>query len=136
MKDSGGNMVKLGDIRHRVKPEFQILAGSASFLLPALTMGAVGGILALANIAPDQCVKIYTSFSKGDLIQAREMQLKMISINSAVTGRWGVPALKEAMDYLGYYGGPPRRPMLPVKQDIKDELIKILNECNIKGVKY
>ena len=136
MKDSGGNMVKMGDIRHRVKPEFQILAGSASFLLPALTMGAVGGILALANIAPEQCVKIYMSFSEGDLTKALEMQLKMISINSAVTGRWGVPALKEAMDYLGYYGGPPRRPMLPVKQEIKDELIKILNECNIKGVKY
>ena len=46
MKDSGGNMVKMGDIRLRVKPEFQILAGSAGFLLPALSIGAVGGILA------------------------------------------------------------------------------------------
>jgi 4-hydroxy-2-oxoglutarate aldolase len=135
MKDSGGNMVKMGNIRHRVKPEFQILAGSAGFLLPALTIGAIGGILALANIAPEQCVKIYKSFSEGDLVQAREMQLKMISINFAVTGRWGVPALKAAMDYLGYYGGPPRKPMLPVKQGIKDELIKILNECSIRGVK-
>jgi len=134
VKDSGGNVVKMGDIRRRVKPEFQILAGSAGFLLPALTMGAIGGIMALANIAPAQCIEIYKSFSEGNLSHAREMQLKVISLNFAVTGRWGVPALKEAMDYLGYYGGPPRKPMLPVNQATKDELVKLLNECSLKKI--
>lgn len=132
MKDSGGNLVKMGDIRHRVKPEFQILAGSAGFLLPALSVGAIGGILALANIAPDQCVSIYRDFVGGNLDRARETQLRMISINFAVTGKWGVPALKAAMDYLGYYGGPPRTPMLPVKEEVRDELIQLLNKCGIK----
>ncbi len=133
MKDSGGNMVKMGNIRHRVKPEFQILAGSAGFLLPALSIGAVGGILALANIAPGKCIELYKSFSEGKLAQAREMQLKIIGLNFAITGKWGVPALKVAMDYLGYYGGPARKPMLPLKEGIKSELIKILNDCGLKG---
>lgn len=134
IKDSGGNLVKMGDIRQRVKPEFQVLAGSAGFLLPALSVGAIGGILALANIAPEQCIEIYKSFSEGNLTQAREVQLKVISLNFAVTGKWGVPALKEAMDYLGYYGGPPRKPMLPIKKEIKDELVKLLNDCNLTKV--
>lgn len=134
MKDSGGDIVKMGDIKQRAKPEFQILAGSASFLLPALSVGASGGIVALANIAPQQCIDLFQSFSKGDLTQAREKQLMMISINSAITAKWGVPALKYAMDYLGYYGGPARKPMLPLKQGIKDELIAIINDYNIKSI--
>jgi 4-hydroxy-2-oxoglutarate aldolase len=132
LKDSGGNVVKMGNIKNRVKPEFQILAGSAGFLLPALTMGAVGGIMALANIAPSECIDIWKSFSKGDLSQAQKMQLRIIELNFSVTAKWGVAALKEAMDYLGYYGGTPRKPMLPLKQEIKDELIKILKEVNVK----
>lgn len=132
LKDAGGNVVKMGNIKHRVKPEFQILAGSAGFLLPSLSIGVVGGILALANFAPAECIEIYKSFSDGKLSQAKETQLKIIELNFAVTGKWGVPALKEAMDYLGYYGGLPRKPMLPLKQEIKDELIKIINKSSLE----
>ena len=56
IKDSGGNLVKMASVIKNAKPGFQFLAGSASFLLPALSIGAVGGILALANIAPELCL--------------------------------------------------------------------------------
>lgn len=131
LKDSGGNIIKMGDIRGRVKPEFQILAGSAGFFLPALTIGAVGGILALANIAPEQCIKIYKDFLSGNFEEARETQLKMISVNTAITSKWGVPALKEAMDHMGLFGGKPRKPLLPVNEQIKEQLLNILKEKNI-----
>ena len=131
MKDSGDNMVKMGDIRLRVKPEFQILAGSAGFLLPAMSVGAIGGILALANIAPKQCIGIFESFLAGEIEKARKMQLEMIPVNDAVTRKWGVPALKEAMDYIGLYGGPSRKPLLPINIDTKTELMNILKKNNI-----
>ena len=131
MKDSGGNVVKMGDILRQVKPDFQILAGSAGFLLPALAMGAIGGILALANIAPAQCIEIADAFNRGDIETARAVQHRMIPVNMAVTSRWGVPALKAAMDYLGLYGGPTRSPMQPVKPEIREQIIKLLNENNI-----
>ena len=134
IKDSGGNIVKMGEIRKRVKPEFQILAGSASFLLPALSIGAIGGILALANIAPQQCIKIYNDFSEGRIIDARETQLNMIAVNSAITSKWGVPALKTAMDHLGLYGGQARKPILPLEQDIREQLFKILSENEIQNI--
>ena len=38
--------------------DFQVIAGSAGFLYPALCIGAIGGVLALANIAPQQCCDI------------------------------------------------------------------------------
>ena len=131
MKDSGGNVVKMGDIKFRVHPEFQILAGSAGFLLPALSIGAIGGILALANIAPSQCIGIYEAFINGDLNKARKIQLEMIPVNTAVTSKWGIPALKEAMDHLGLYGGPTRKPILPVTPEVSSQLLNLINSKNI-----
>jgi 4-hydroxy-2-oxoglutarate aldolase len=55
MKDSGGDVAKIGEmVRATEQEDFQVLAGSASFLLPALAVGAVGGICALANVLPAQ----------------------------------------------------------------------------------
>jgi 4-hydroxy-2-oxoglutarate aldolase len=127
MKDSGGNVVKMGDILSQVKPGFQILAGSAGFLLPALAMGAVGAIMALANIAPAQCIGIHEAFLRGDISAARAIQHEMIPVNTAVTSRWGVPALKAAMDHLGLYGGPARKPLQPLKPEIREQLFEILS---------
>jgi 4-hydroxy-2-oxoglutarate aldolase len=132
LKDSGGNIVKLGDIRLRVKSEFQILAGGAGFLIPAMSVGAVGGILALANIAPAHCIEMYEAFVSGDIPRAREIQLEVIPLNTAVTRKWGIPALKEAMDYLGLYGGPARKPILPLNTEEKTALLSLLVKHNIK----
>lgn len=131
MKDSGGNVVKMGDILRQVKPQFQIMAGSAGFLLPALAMGAVGAIMALANIAPAQCIAIHEAFLKGDMVTARAIQHEMIPVNTAVTARWGVPALKAAMDSLGLYGGPVRKPSLPLTPEVTKQLLDILKKHNI-----
>ncbi|MEA1886104.1 MAG: dihydrodipicolinate synthase family protein [Bacteroidota bacterium] len=127
IKDSGGNMVKMASVIKNAKPGFQVLAGSASFLLPALSIGALGGILALANIAPELCLDIYNSFKNGELEKARVYQLAAVDLNTAVTRKWGVPALKAAMDYLGMYGGPVRKPLLPVSQSIKSQLIELID---------
>lgn len=131
LKESGGNVVKIGDVIRGAKPGFQVLAGGAGFLLPALSMGAVGGILALANIAPEKCLDIYRYFFEGDILKAREIQHKVIPINTAITSQWGVPALKEAMDYIGLYGGPARKPLMPVSSQVKEQLIKLIGEAGI-----
>ncbi len=131
IKDSGGNVAKMGAVIRAAKPGFQFLVGSASILLPALSVGAVGGILALANIAPGPCLDIYRNYHAGDLEKARDIQLKMIPVNVAVTSGGGVPALKAAMDHLGLYGGPVRRPILPLSAEDRQELIRLLDENHV-----
>ncbi len=128
LKDSGGNVVKTGAIKKLAKTDFQILAGGAGFLLPALSMGAVGGILALANIAPEKCLQIYDDFCSGNLDTAQKTQLDVISLNTAITRKWGVPALKAAMDYLGLYGGISRKPMLPLSEEIHRQLLSLIDK--------
>ncbi len=126
VKDSGGNLAKLGEIIRSARPGFQVLAGSAGFLYPALCVGAIGGVLALANIAPQQCCDIVSLFKHGKHEDARELQLQMIAPNTAVTARFGVPGLKAALDLLGYYGGPPRSPLLPLNDAQEDTLRSVL----------
>ncbi len=59
--------------------------------------------------------------------QARELQVRMIPVNTAVTRGWGVcRPVKAAMDMLGMYGGPPRAPLLPLSEETKQELLTIL----------
>jgi len=131
VKDSSGNLAKMGEVIHSARPGFQVLAGSAGFLYPALCMGAAGGVLALANIAPRQCCDIMELFKGGKHDEARELQLRMIASNTAVTARFGVPGLKAALDMLGQYGGNTRSPMLPLTEAQKETLRNILKEAGI-----
>ena len=66
IKDSGGNAPKVGEMIASAGPGFGVLAGSASFLYPALCLGATGGILALANVAPRVCKDVERAFRAGD----------------------------------------------------------------------
>ena len=108
-----------------------MLAGSAGFLLAGLALGAVGGILALANIAPDKCIDIYRLFKDGAWDQAADLQRRMIPVNTAVTAGFGIAGLKAAMDVLGYYGGPVRSPLLDLSENELQILRAILEEGEV-----
>jgi 4-hydroxy-2-oxoglutarate aldolase len=126
LKDSGGEITKIGWMVGATRPGFQILAGSAGFLLPALAVGAVGTVAALANIAARELAALVEQFRAGDLAGARELQWRLIEANSAVTRRFGVAGLKTAQAMLGWYGGPPRAPLLPLSEAEATELRRIL----------
>jgi 4-hydroxy-2-oxoglutarate aldolase len=58
IKDSNGNVSTLGEMVNAVDKDFSVLVGTAGALFGALTLGAVGGVLALANVAPQVCVQV------------------------------------------------------------------------------
>jgi 4-hydroxy-2-oxoglutarate aldolase len=128
VKDSGGNVAKLADIVRLAGPDFQVLAGSAGFFFAGLALGAVGGVMALANIAPQQCIDILRSFEAGRWDEAARLQRRMVPVNAAVTARFGVAGLKGALDMLGYYGGPVRPPLLELTEGERQTLRDILVE--------
>ena len=127
MKDSGGDVTKIGFMAHETRDaDFQIVAGSAGFLLGALSVGAVGCVPALGNIAGAKLAELLQAFRRGDVDTARAIQRPLIEANTAVTSRFGVPGLKAAMDMLGYYGGPVRSPLMPLADDERETLRRIL----------
>lgn len=131
LKESSGNVVKMGAVCAAAPSRFQVLAGSGSFLLPALTVGAVGGIMAVASVAPHQVNDIIRLFKDGSLEEARKIQLKLIDANAAVTSGFGIPGLKAAMELIHMYGGPVRSPLLPLSEAQRESLKKILTEAGI-----
>ncbi len=131
VKDSSGNVAKLGDIIRAVRPDFSVIAGSGGCFYPALCIGAKGAVAALANVAPRECLAIYDAFRAGRHDEARALQLKMIPMNAAVTTRWNIPGLKAALEELnqGYYGGAPRLPLRPLGDDDRHTLRQIMTEA-------
>ncbi len=103
--------------------EFHVLAGSANFFFPSMLLGASGGVLSLANVFPAACCDLYDLVVKGDLENGLKLHAHLTRLNSAVSGTNGVAGVKGAMDVVGFHGGEPRRPLVPVNEADK-ELIR------------
>ena len=116
LKDSTENTARISEIVAKVPKSFKVIVGTASALYPGLMAGAVGGILALANIAPDECMQIFIRYVEGKNKEALEIQNRMIPVNRAITTKFGIAGLKAAMDLLGYEGGNPRLPLEPLNE--------------------
>ena len=131
MKDSQGDVPQLESFKRVVPDEFNLIVGTASALLPALTLGIRAGILALANCAPSQCIQIEKFFHHGEMEKAKELQARMLPVNLAVTGTYGIAGLKYASTLLGYEGGSVRSPLLPLTSDEQNDLKKILTTARL-----
>lgn len=119
MKDSSGNVAALTEMLRRVPEGFQVMTGSASTFLAALSLGVQGGILAVANVAARPYRRLFDAFGAGDLRTARALQLNLNPLAQAVTTRFGVPGLKAAMRLQGLSAGYPRAPL----QDMGDTVV-------------
>ena len=126
VKDSAGNMVKLAQIASETPSRFRVFAGSAGYLLPALAVGAVGAVAALANILPREVCRLHELFIDGKLEEARLLQARLIPANTAVTVTYSVPGLKAALELTAGYGGRPRSPLLPLAEQERKQLAEIL----------
>ena len=131
VKDSSGNIGQLSEIIRLSQKGFAVFVGSAPVFFPALCVGAVGGILAVANVVPQECVRIHTLFEEKKFDQARASQGRLTPLANAVTAKHGIGGLKMAMDLAGYFGGNPRSPLRRPDKNIEEELKRHL--LRLKG---
>ena len=129
LKDSAGDMAKLAEIVAQTPPDFAVFAGSAGYLLPALSVGARGAVAALANILPRQVCQIQEFFTRGQLAEARQLQARLSPANTAVTSTWSVPGLKAALEITAGYGGRPRSPLQPLGEGERKRLAELLERA-------
>jgi 4-hydroxy-2-oxoglutarate aldolase len=126
IKDSSGNIDQLSEIINLSQKGFAVFVGSAPVFFPALCVGAVGGILAIANVVPQECVRIKNLFDQKKLDEARVLQNRLTPLAKAVTTKYGIGGLKIAMDLAGYFGGNPRLPLKRPGQKVEEELKRLL----------
>jgi 4-hydroxy-2-oxoglutarate aldolase len=135
IKDSSGNIGQLSEIINLSQKGFAVFVGSAPVFYPALCIGAVGGILAVANVVPQECVQIQNLFNRGKMNEARLLQSRLTPLAKAVTTKYGIGGLKMAMDLAGYFGGNPRLPLKRPGEEVEEELKRLLLRLKKSEVK-
>lgn len=136
----GGNLVTVGELTGggtavTAKPAmktrqkevgFQVLVGAVHTLLASLEVGASGTVAGFAVPAPTICFEIYSAWRDNDLSLARTKQESITGAARRIVSELGIPAIKYAMDLNGYYGGPPRLPLLPLTATQKSEVESLM----------
>jgi dihydrodipicolinate synthase/N-acetylneuraminate lyase len=140
MKESGSDLAQIAEYVARTPDDFTVLAGSAATVLAALCVGCDGAILALAQLAPEACVQLQALVREGRLDEARALQRRLVPLARTIGGQHGVPALKAALNLMGYAGGIPRPPLRTVPEQVVDalrsqlEALGLLEEASVARV--
>jgi len=128
----GGGALAMAPPRPAIKTRtkevgFQVLSGSPATLVDSLDAGASGAVLGLAACAPQACLEIYMAWKDKDAALAQEKQDRVRIASIRVGAELGIAGIKYACDLNGYYGGPPRMPLLPLTADVKVEVAQIMD---------
>ena len=131
MKDSSGNLGQLIELREKLPSNFQLLIGTDSVFFGGLAHGLRGAILAIANVAPRECVELFNAVEDEKWDVAQALANRIAPVGRAVASRFGVPGLKTALDEIGYFGGEPRPPLLSVSEKVREEIRLILQKAGL-----
>ncbi|HUF46577.1 MAG TPA: dihydrodipicolinate synthase family protein [Vicinamibacterales bacterium] len=119
LKETSNELDRLAQFA-AVRPDrFAVLTGWAPVLYPALTVGAAGGILAVANVCPEACLAIHASVRAGRHLEALAIQRQILRLAQMVSTVHGVAGLKAALDAIGMSGGAPRAPLAALSTDAR-----------------
>jgi 4-hydroxy-2-oxoglutarate aldolase len=124
IKESSGSLEKCIQMIKDVQPGFQVLTGSAPILAPSLAIGCAGAVLAFANAAPYSTISIWEAHRSRETEAADDWQRRISSAATLIAATYGIPGLKHAMDLMGYFGGDPRLPLVPVGPAAQAEIAR------------
>lgn len=131
IKDSRGDLGLVGELVEQSRGGFQVLVGNGALLYAALEMGAVGGVLGVANLAPEMSALLHAAFADGRNSEAGRIQEKVGPVHKEIVGGLGVPGVKAALDLLGLRGGKPRPPLRPLPEKEGDAVRKVLERADL-----
>jgi 4-hydroxy-2-oxoglutarate aldolase len=126
IKDSSGDVRRLGEVLAAVPSKFQVFVGGATMVFPGLAMGIRGAVLALASALPEKCAALHQLFRAGQQEKARELHNLLVRCSKVIVSDSGIPAVKFVMDQRGYRGGVPRLPIPPLHEEQKNRLMDLL----------
>ena len=128
IKDSSGVIQRVVEVAGAAPEKFRVLTGGAAVVYPALCAGARGAILALAAALPEKCAELYRLWKLGQHEKAATLQQQLAAASRSIASENGIAGLKYAMDLRGYCGGLPRLPLLPLAEDKKQLISRVVAE--------
>lgn len=133
IKDSSGDMNTLGAMADAFDGRGRVLVGAGTHLYGGLQVGAAGGVLAVALLAPGACVELVEAWRAGEDGKAGRLQERIGALDRAVVGRHGVPGVKAALELLGMCGGPPRSPLRPLEEGARRRIADALRSAGLEA---
>lgn len=111
IKDTSADMAQAGQLIHRYGDVISTFVGWDSLLLASITEGAAGVMAGTANVMPAQLVSVHRALIAGDLARAQREWAQLYPLMDAIMTAPFIPAIKTALNALGFPAGSPRKPL-------------------------
>lgn len=131
LKDSSGDMKRFADYTNACARDCRLFVGNGALLYTALELGAAGGILGVANIAPRLCADVLRHFREGRPQEAGRVQGQLTPLHKEIVAAHGAVGCKAALDLMGWAGGAPRPPLRPLGERERQQVARVMQEGNV-----
>ncbi len=122
IKEASGNLSQIAEIANLCGENLHIYSGNDDQITPILSVGGIGVISVLSNIAPEYTHNIVANFEKGNIKESIKAQLKAIPLVKALFCEVNPIPVKAALNMLGYSVGTPRLPLIEMSDVGKEKL--------------
>jgi len=122
IKEASGNLSQVAKIASLCKENLHIYSGNDDQILPILSLGGLGVISVLSNIAPKYTHDLTKAFFEGNTSLATKMQLDAIDLIDALFSEVNPIPVKAALNIMGYNFGIPRLPLVEMSGNKKENL--------------
>lgn len=126
IKEAGGSVERVNQLRAALPSTFEILSGDDSLTLPFMAAGAVGVISVASNIIPAEVQTLVTSFLKGDLTQAQTIHQHYYPLFRDLFLDPNPVPVKTALAAKGFCKEDVRLPLCEISQQNRETLLKTL----------
>lgn len=130
IKDSAGDIRRIGTLVEGCGDRASVLVGAGTLLYGGLEVGASGGVVAAGLLATRACGELIEACRGDDDARAGALQERVGSLHRAVVGKLGVPGVKAGLDRLGLAGGPVRGPLRGLGRSGRDRVERALGAAD------
>ncbi len=116
IKEACGDISQIALLASIMPEDFAIYSGNDDQIVPILSLGGLGVISVLSNIAPRQTHDIVASFLEGDVKKSRKLQLEAIDVIKSLFCEVNPIPVKTALDLMGMNAGPLRLPLTEMEE--------------------
>ncbi len=128
IKEASGNLSQIAEIANLCGEDLHIYSGNDDQITPILSVGGIGVISVLSNIAPEYTHNIVKNFEEGKIQESINAQIKAIPLIKALFCEVNPIPVKAALNMVGYNVGTPRLPLIEMsnagKEKLKNELLE------------
>lgn len=122
IKEASGNLSQIAEIANLCKDNLNIYSGNDDQITPILSVGGIGVISVLSNLAPEYTHNIVENFLSGNIKEAISAQVNAVPLVNALFCEVNPIPIKAALNMIGFNVGTPRLPLIEMSNKGKDVL--------------